>query len=105
VPNPLLMQTGHAIDGFLLHPGLARVCRLRSDLPHRIGDEAEREVYIVGKAKDGRRAGLKLAWWRREPAGGGPPRLQQSNSGTRFKRFSRHQFGKEYNRCTERIRA
>jgi hypothetical protein len=26
----------------------------------------------------------------------GPPRVQPSNSGTRFKRLSRHQFGKEY---------
>jgi Nuclease A inhibitor-like protein len=26
---------------------------------YKVGDEAEREVYIVGKAKDGRWAGLK----------------------------------------------
>jgi hypothetical protein len=26
---------------------------------YKVGDEAEREVYMVGKAKDGRLAGLK----------------------------------------------
>jgi hypothetical protein len=28
---------------------------------YKVGDEAEREVYIVGKAKDGRWAGLKTS--------------------------------------------
>jgi len=28
---------------------------------YKVGDEAEREVYIVGKTKDGRWAGLKTS--------------------------------------------
>ena len=41
------------------HPGQNPEEQLSGVKVYKVGDEAERQVYIVGKAPDGRWAGLK----------------------------------------------